>query len=357
MSKKQAVSAVLFIAIFIGILVPLTYMIRTNGTIKDIFTGFYAEPEDTIDVIMIGSSPVYPGYAAPKMWREYGFTAYPLSSNVQRPKAALYLVKEALKTQSPELFVFEVRQFTAEEAYMTDNMAYTRGVTDNMKYSLNRIQAINALVSEKEERYTYYFDIIKYHSNWKSIILPDQYTSFCYERLHPLKGYDMRDQVVPGQKVDVSFVTETEPIPQEQEKTLRELLSYLRENGLGALFFLSPKTMTEQEQKMYNYIGEIVEEYGFSFLNLNNHYEEIGIDFAMDFYDGGSHTNASGAEKCTAYLGAYLKEHYTLPDKRGSAEYRTWDEAYEYWQSCQEAALQTISDKVAQENYDFEEKE
>lgn len=120
---------------------------------------------------MIGSSPVYPGYAAPKMWGEYGFTAYPLSSNVQRPKAAVYLVKEALKTQKPELFVFEVRQFTAKEEYMTEQMAYTRGVTDNLKYSLNRIEMINALVSEKEERYTYYLIL--------SNIIPTGRQSFC----------------------------------------------------------------------------------------------------------------------------------------------------------------------------------
>lgn len=352
MNRKQALSAVLFLTIFVGILVPLTYMIRTNGTIKDIFTGFYAEPDNTIDVIMIGSSPVYPGYAAPKMWGEYGFTAYPLSSNVQRPKAAVYLVKEALKTQKPELFVFEVRQFTAKEEYMTEQMAYTRGVTDNLKYSLNRIEMINALVSEKEERYTYYFDIIKYHSNWETIILPDQYGSFCYERLHPMKGYDMNDNVVPGEAVDVSTVTGTEAIPEEQEQTLRQLLSYLQENDLNALFFLSPKTMTEQEQRMYHYIGDIVEEYGFTFLNLNDHYEEIGIDFATDFYDGGSHTNASGAEKCTAYLGAYIHENYRLADKRGNETYRTWDAAYEYWKICQAEALHTIRDKVARQAYD-----
>ena len=53
-------------------------------------------------------------------------------------------------------------------------MAYTRGVTDNMKYSWNRIKTINALVDPDgpEPRYTYYFDIFKYHSNWKTMVLP-----------------------------------------------------------------------------------------------------------------------------------------------------------------------------------------
>ena len=46
-----------------------------------------------------------------------------------------YLVEEAEKTQSPALYIFEMRMFTMEDAGLSDNMAYTRGVTDNMKYS------------------------------------------------------------------------------------------------------------------------------------------------------------------------------------------------------------------------------
>ena len=67
MTKKQAFKSILFCLLFVCMLVPLTYMMRTNGVIKDIFTGFYAEPDDTIDVVMIGSSPVYPCLSGPQM--------------------------------------------------------------------------------------------------------------------------------------------------------------------------------------------------------------------------------------------------------------------------------------------------
>ncbi len=89
MKKKEWIKTIVFIAGFFLILIPLTYMIRTNGDIKDIFVGFYAEKKDTIDVVMIGSSPVYPYYAGPKIWEDTGITCYPLSSNMQRPKAAV----------------------------------------------------------------------------------------------------------------------------------------------------------------------------------------------------------------------------------------------------------------------------
>lgn len=352
MNRKQAVKAILFAVIFLFLLQSLTYMLRTNGDIKEIFLGFYAEPKDTIDVVMIGSSPVYPFYAAPKLWGEYGFTMYPISSNVQRPKAAVYLVEEALKTQSPELFVFELRMYAYEEGTMADNMAYARGVTDNLKYSWNRIRLINSLVPEVSERYTYYFDIFKYHSNWKTLILPDQYTAFRYERLHPLKGYVMSDKVVYGEGADYSAVTEQTVIPAEQEESLRTLLAYLQERNLNALFIVSPMDLDEDMQKKFNYMENIITSYGYDYLNFNNHYDELDIDFATDYYDGGSHVNASGSEKCTAFLGNYLTEHYALTDRRGDDRYSTWDEAYAYWQECQKAALETINRKVANGEYD-----
>ena len=347
MTKKQAVKAIVFVFLFLFLLRSVTYMLRTNGSIKEIFLGFYAEPENTIDVVMIGSSPVYPFYAAPQMWGEYGFTAYPLSSNVQRPQAGIYLVKEALKTQTPELFVFELRMYTYKDSYMTNNMAYTRGVTDNLKYSLNRFQLINELIEDPAERYTYYFDIFKYHSNWKTLILPDQYTAMFYERLHPLKGYLVQDEVVPCEAVNLGDLTDTKPIPEEQEETLRELLTYLQENKLEALFITSPMVLKPELKMQFNYMEEIISSYGYVYLDLNDYTEEMGIDFATDFYDGGSHTNASGAQKCTAFLGEYISSHYDLEDKRGNESYSTWDESYVYWQEEQQKALIKIAEQAA----------
>lgn len=51
--KKQALKAVVFLAVFLWLLVTVTYIIRTNGDVKDRFTGFYAEKENTIDAILV----------------------------------------------------------------------------------------------------------------------------------------------------------------------------------------------------------------------------------------------------------------------------------------------------------------
>ena len=358
MNKKQIFKIIIFILIFIWLTISLTYILRTNGDEKDRFTGFYSEPDNTIDAVIIGSSPVYPGYATPKLWGETGIAMYTLSTNMQRPVAGYYLVKEALKTQSPQLFIFEMRMYTAKEDDMLNTIGHTRSVTDNLKYSWNRIETINAMVgdSEKftEDRYTYYFDIFKYHSNWRTLFLWSQIRDITYEYPDDLKGYVIKDNVGPTEYLDVSDITESTPIEETQEEYLYKLLDYLKEIDQDALFIVTPYTADgTDKQAQYNYIKAIVESYGYNFLNMNDAdvASEIALDYGTDFADYGNHLNAVGAAKVTEYLGEYLLENYNFEDKRGNSEYSSWDEAYELYLEEYEEAVETINTKIANEDW------
>ena len=332
-------------------LVPVSYIVRTNGDVKDRFSGFYAEEDNTLDIVMIGSSPVFPYYSAPQLWGETGIAAYPLSSNVQRPAAMKYLVKEAQKTQSPSLYIFEMRMYTMEDEGLSENMAYTRGVTDNLKYSKNRVETIQALVPETEERLSYYIDLFKYHTNWKMFALPSEWGNWRYEKENSLKGFFVKDEVGPTLMPTAGGMEGELAIPEEQEAYLRELLQYLLENELQALFIVSPYGISTEDQQMFNYMGGIIEEAGYQFLNMNNYYEEIGIVFEEDFADYASHTNAVGAEKCTAFLEEYLLANYQFTDKRGNSRYTSWDKAYELWLDELEEASGVIAEHIANEDY------
>ncbi len=352
---RQAAKAVVFTAIFLTALVMLTYMLRTNGPLKDRFVGFYAEPKNSIDVIMVGSSPVSPCYAAPQLYGETGIVMYPLSTNLQRPVAQLYLEREALKRQKPALMIFEVRMYTAVEVDMVNNMAYTRGVTDNLRYSKNRIDAINAMMDEAvaynawlddTKPYTYYFDIFKYHSNYRSLVDPHQWATALYQLPDPHKGYEEQSGLEEPNVIDNPEVQEAIPIQDVQEERLLLLLEDLKKNGQQALFILTPFQETDEQAGKFLTIQRIVEENGFDYLDLNEAIDEMEIDGLTDYYDNRAHTNALGSEKVTAYLGQYLREHYDLPDRRGDAAYASWDEAYARWQSEHAQAVREILSKV-----------
>lgn len=351
MKRGDLIKSVIFIVIFLLTLIPVSYIVRTNGDVKDRFSGFYAEKEDTIDIVMIGSSPVFPYYCAPKLWGETGIAAYPLSSNVQRPMAMKYLVKEAEKTQSPSLYIFEMRMYTIKDEDLRENMAYTRGVTDNLRYSANRVETIQAMVPESEERLSYYIDLFKYHTNWKMFALPSEWGNWRYRKENELKGFFIKDEVGPTATPAAGGAAGELAIPPEQEEYLRDLITYLQENKLQALFIVSPYGESMEEQQMYNYMGNIIEESGYHFLNMNNYYDEIGIIFEEDFADYASHTNIVGAEKCTAFLEEYLLENYSFEDKRGDSDYITWDEAYEKWKVEAEAAREIVAERIENEDY------
>ena len=87
-------------------------------------------------------------------------------------------------------------------------------------------------------------------------------------------------------------------------------------------------------QGTYNAVYAIAEEYGVPYLNLLHYLDDISFNYDTDLRDP-AHCNRSGAEKITAYLGAYIKENYQIPDRREDPTYApAWDAAYEAYRSA-----------------------
>ena len=348
MSRKQIFSSFIFILLVLFLGIHLTYAVRTNGDVKDRFVGFYAEKNNTIDAVFIGSSPLPACIATPKIYGETGITVYPLSSNMQRPVATKFLVEEALKSQKPDLFIFEMRMWAAADEDLLGNMAHTREVTDNMKYSVNRIKTINAMVDDKDERLSYYFDIFKYHSNWKTLFLWSQLRTAFYCYPEDLKGSIVETEVGPADPPAEISPDDREPIPQEQEAYLLELLDYLDANDISALFVVTPYAVKDHEQRRFNYMADIIRGRGYNFLDMNYETGEMDFDYSVDIRDFGTHTNICGAEKVTSYLEKYLVDNYREKgialtiDHRGDKRYISWDKAYEKWQALAKEGKETV---------------
>ena len=328
MKPRQLLQGICFLLIVIVLLGCSTYIVRTNGDVKNRFTGFYAEPKNTIDVIMIGASPVATSFAPGQIWGEQGITAYPLSTNSQNPKAIKYLLQETYQYQSPEVAVIELRMFTEDAAKMDEDMPHIREVTDNLRFSKNRIDTINALVNDKSTRYTYYFDIIKFHSNWKMFFLPQEILKFDYSLNNPDKGFEYPDVIMSHSFPEDINMDGVVPIPKEQEIVLLDLMAYLKQHHQKTLFVMTPKDISNEYQGMANYMKELVTNEGFQFLNMNEYYSELNFEFTTDLMDG-AHTNTLGAKKCSIFLADYLSQTYGIENKRNQPSYESYEQAYE----------------------------
>ena len=89
--------------------------------------------------------------------------------------------------------------------------------------------------------------------------------------------------------------------------------------------------MYKRQYQKHNALQEIAEKNGINFVDLNLELKKQ-INCKKDSVDVGDHLNIKGAKKTSAYLGEYLKKEYGLPDRRGTANYKQWDNDVEEWE-------------------------
>lgn len=336
---KRVAATVLFWALLAATFVHLTYLYRGDlaHTRKHV-TGFYDEKQDSLDVIMIGTSATFSAFMPMEAWNQYGMVSYNFSINTLYTDSIKYYVREALKTQSPKLLIIDIAPFLfghhsfgkMEEVFEVP----TRYNTDGLSLSKNRFDLINAIVPEWEDRLEFYFDLFYYHGD----TIPQPV--FAGNRQHNVeKGYDNLPirQIYTNDELAERNRTEIE-LDEANKEAFLDLLEELQDYDFPVLFISQPYLNVENGSPdgLAAYMERVIGEYGFAFLNLTDHAEEIGIDDIFDYSLDYLHYNTSSAEKITAYLGKYVMEHYPIPDRRGEEAYRSWHEDYVLWQEILE---------------------
>lgn len=336
---KRIAVMILFVVAVVALLVPLSYAVRPldqqNKGTRNRITGFYAEQEDSLNVVIVGSSAIYRFINNVHIYENEDITSY----NFATASLSVFLIEdvidEILKTQSPELLVIDIRQYFKTNDDVIDEKP-TQYLYNNMKYSGTRIKMVNRLYRDLNviERIPYYFDIALYHDNWDQILkYGTEYMT--NEREHPMKGVQIVDQVKAFDQVNVEHVTEEKAISEAAEEALRALLEKCKNENIQVMFLCTPYKVSENRQMESNYARRIVESYGFDYLDMNLVIDDIGLDFATDFYDS-DHVNVWGSDKVSAYLGDYLSENYEFDTEHEEEVVQSW-----------EAAIQAYNDRRA----------
>ncbi|MBO6164603.1 MAG: hypothetical protein J6N77_06100 [Lachnospiraceae bacterium] len=290
--------------------------------------GFYAEPENSLDVVMIGGSNAYAFYQAPVMWAAEGIRSASYSCNGNRMSAAKYFMEEARKKQKDALFVVVMNEYLMD---LKENKIHFH--TDYMPFSMNKVHLIEDLCGRAgytwKEKLEYYFPIIRYHSRWKELTKAD----FHYQ-LDGLKGASYYDKFLDTAKDMSGRLPQTDDvgeIPAETQECLNDLMDYCEQNQLKVLFVHSAQIIPEEELAVYNAIDGMLESRGFDTLNLCNYTEEIGYDLAADYYNP-LHNNVHGSLKASRFLANYLAENYGLGRDPAEEKDPSWAAAWEKYQ-------------------------
>lgn len=339
---KNVILCMLFLCLFVRTFTFLTYLFRDTDTDRLRILGL--EQEKDLDMIYVGSSSSICYWQPLRAWKEYGFTSYTYATNSLQADSSEYYIREALRSQEPGLFVVELRSFVAwsDEVY---DLGLRNGSDSMSLFSPVRWKYIHDYMqkrtnTEEVDVGSFYFDIAKYHTNTERLGDEKQWKYSKNKAIFPNKGWEWFEQYDCMEEPDGFLTEERGEVPPKCRKALESLLTLCDDRQLEVLFVVSPKVLDREEQAIYNSLKDIVESYGYRYWNANEHYEEIGLDFSRDFFNG-NHTNCFGAEKYTRFLGKYIKEQYEMPDHMQEQEYAQWFKEYERFAAeeivCKEA--------------------
>lgn len=286
---------------------------------------FYEMPEDSIDVIAVGSSHMYCTMNPLEIWKENGISSFVLATQQQPLNASYYYVKEALKTQSPKVVIIEGFMGYVADEYPGDGVAYD--AVDPLRPSLNKISLIREIVPS-DQRENYYFNILKYHSRWREVeaenfdiknrLTPDSY-----------KGFVLLTNSKPFEKSEIDYDKVTEKdIPSVPLEALNSIKELVEENGAQMMLLIAPYEHTSADiSGVMKAERTWAAENGVKVLDLNTLYDDLAIDGKTDFYDSG-HFNAYGAQKASRCIGDFLKDNYSL-SSNPNVDSEKWNADYE----------------------------
>ena len=303
--KKFLINTVLFVlftAGLLGILSRANFVLRHKeyAGVQDKFAEL---PEDSVDIVFVGSSHQFCSISPEILYDEYGIESFMLATSAQTVPMSYYAAMEAIELQNPEMIVFEVSYCANDFRTVSDEMSHC--FFDGMPECKAKYLAIEDLI-EEEKQPDYYVLLGTYHSRWKEITKSDFYMTQFTDR-----GGVYYENVMNNPPLMVIPKEESEPIPEEMEKYLDKMVALCKENDVELVLYTAPFNVlyeadeeTERmarRQRMFNYIGEYAKENELRYYNLFYELPQLALSGEEDWMDR-QHLNCCGQEKLTRYM-------------------------------------------------------
>ncbi len=313
----------LFILLTLGTLVFLDQVLSfKSGHGIDQARGLYAQPRNTVDVVLMGSSHIHCDVNTGLLWEQEGIAAYDYSAAEQPLWITYHYLKEFCRYQDPKVVVLDLYS----PARFKDNYQYQwlHESLNGMRPSLNRLQML--LTScEPDRLQEFYPPFVNYHSRYDELAREDWLYPFTWKRdLRSFKGFTPYFEVSPQTRPVLTEET-SGGLTVKSADYLQKIMDYCREREIQLFLIVTPYVTIESDQRVYNRIEEIAQQNGLAFHSAYYHYDTMSLDFENDFSDD-SHLNYRGARKFTEHLCSQLKARYDLPDHRGDPRYSSWDD-------------------------------
>ena len=266
---------------------------------------YLKEPRDSTDVLFFGSSLVYCDVAPAWIWAESGLRSYVMAGPEQTIPITYYYIKEAFRTQSPQLIMLEMTGMFYEK-YQN----YTKANIDFMPISVNRLAAIFTAAEPKLVP-ALLFPLFSYHDRWDSIGKKEIMRKLTPAAADPLAGYTfLSDACTPPEYAERTAFTADSDTYRENLRWLEKIRDYCEKQNAALLLYAAPSAGRIPAEAMAA-LRQDTAALGLTFIDFNDILPELGVDDARDWYDF-LHFNVRGAEKFSRWLGTFLTERQGL---------------------------------------------
>lgn len=348
---------VLLISVLAFVLFSQEYLFYFSDHNTDRIRRFYQEEENSLDVVFLGSSDVFSGFAPARAYEETGVTSYMYAIDANPGRLHKYQLKEVLRKQQPQLIFVEVNGFLYDQPVEEERL---RIFTENTPFSLNELEAIMRF--KEEDKLAGLFPFMIYHGDWeKGRGLLDQLEWRIATSRNPslLKGIITCTHIDEALPEEVELSEAQKATMQVAEESLDEFLTFCKEENLNNIVFVRfPHKTGEQQKELINQVENRVLEFGYPFLNLETNKDAMGLDPLRDYYNP-EHLNIYGQAKLTSYVGNLIVQEYGVVPVPQSAENSAhWENCVAYYHLFYDYAHELITQKVevwpCEDNLTFE---
>ena len=312
---KKIILALVLLVLSFGVLWFVQRLLMPKyqvGVIEGSFTEEYYKEKVPHDVLIFGDCDAYENFSPIKMYEDYGISSYIRGSGEQYMWQSYYLLRDSLRIETPKVVVLSIHNMQNE--YPKRKEAYNRMTIDGMKWSKDKVDAINISMTKGETLASYVFPILRYHDRWNQLTKTDFKHVFTKD-ITSHNGYYMRCDIKGIDKPRRTPARTTYRFDETSMYYLDQIRILCEENGIELLLVRAPIEYGWYEQWDKN-IEDYAAQYGLTYINLCDYADEMGIDMTQDTYDSGVHLNIFGAEKVSVFFGKYLMENYNLTDYR-----------------------------------------
>ena len=271
---------------------------------------FHDLEENTVEVMVYGSSHAWRGFDVMAMYEEYGVGAYNYGCNWQHINTTRLFIEDSFRTQKPKVILIETYKVgeLLDNIDMNGEVLYTREISqfDGKQRYLKQVFG-----NETYRYVSYYIPFVAFHSNWNNLTRENFDRNINTIDFKKTMGYYSSSEVTKVKMPDYTQFYQEE-LSSKAVDELDAIVELCDKNDVEIIFYAAPNAYDYRYDEA---MKEYAEKTGTKYINLFEYMDEMVFDPNTDFWDKG-HLNSSGSKKVALFLGKYIVENYEVTDMR-----------------------------------------